>query len=118
MSTINTRQQPRDSLFLLAHLRVDGSERSLPVKVRNLSPGGMMAEGDAEVMRGSLVSVELRNIGWVDGTVAWKQGNRFGIGFVQDVDPDRVKAPGQAKEFEPPRFARARSTDPASLRKV
>ena len=118
MTKINTRQQSRDSLFLLAQLRVNGADSTMPVKVRNLSQGGMMAEGEAEVMRGSLVSVELRNIGWVDGTVAWKQGNRFGIGFIEDIDPDCVKITGAAEGFEPPRFVRARATDASNLRKV
>ena len=79
MSNVDTRQVNRDSLFLLAQLRVDGQEAVYRVKVRNLSAGGMMAEGDAKVVRGALVAVELRNIGWVEGSVAWKQDNRFGI---------------------------------------
>ena len=87
MSNVDTRQVGRDSLFLLAQLRVDGAEDSVRVKVRNLSAGGMMAEGDAKVARGSRVSVELRNIGWIDGTVAWKQDDRFGIAFVDEIDP-------------------------------
>ena len=82
MSNVDTRQVNRDSLFLLAHVRVDGQPAVSRVKVRNLSPGGMMAEGDAKVVRGTLVAVELRNLGWVEGSVAWKQDNRFGIAFV------------------------------------
>lgn len=92
-SSVETRQVNRDSLFLLAHLRVDGQDTVHRVKVRNLSAGGMMAEGDAKVMRGSLVGVELRNIGWVDGTVAWKQDNRFGVAFVDEIDPMKARAP-------------------------
>jgi hypothetical protein len=107
MSNIDTRQVSRDSLFLLAQLKVDGREGETRVKVRNLSSGGMMAEGNVAVMRGSLVSVELRNLGWVEGTVAWKQENRFGIAFVNDIDPAVVRAPAasQASTFTPPRFA-------------
>lgn len=92
-SSVETRQVNRDSLFLLAQLRVDGQDTVHRVKVRNLSAGGMMAEGDAKVMRGSLVNVELRNIGWVDGTVAWKQDNRFGVAFVDEIDPLAAREP-------------------------
>lgn len=93
MSNVETRQVGRDSLFLLAQVRVDGQDSSARVKVRNLSAGGMMAEGDVRVLRGARVQVELRNIGWVEGSVAWKQDNRFGIAFVDEIDPKVVRAP-------------------------
>lgn len=92
MSNVDTRQVDRDSLFLLAQLRVDGCDEVTRVKVRNLSAGGMMAEGDLRVMRGALVEVELRNLGWIEGTVAWKQDNRLGIAFVDEIDPKRARA--------------------------
>ena len=97
MSNVDTRQVGRDSLFLLAQVRADGQENPVRVKVRNLSAGGMMAEGDARVMRGAHVEVELRNIGWVDGSVAWKQGNRFGIAFAEEIDPKIARAPIDSK---------------------
>lgn len=93
MSNVDTRQVGRDSLFLLAQVRVDGQDDPVRVKVRNLSAGGMMAEGEARVMRGAHVEVELRNIGWIDGNVAWKQGNRFGIAFAEEIDPRLARAP-------------------------
>ena len=49
-----------------------------------------MAESELTVVRGTPVTVELRNIGWVEGTVAWVQEHRFGIAFVDEIDP---KAP-------------------------
>jgi hypothetical protein len=127
MSNVDTRQVNRDSLFLLAQLKVDGREGETRVKVRNLSSGGMMAEGNVAVTRGSLVSVELRNLGWVEGTVAWKQENRFGIAFVNDIDPAVVRAPSasQAPPFTAPRYTRthqpaspAQREDSAHLRKI
>ncbi len=87
------RQLGRDSLFLLAEVRLVGAEVEHRVKVRNLSAGGMMAEGDMKVMRGTRVEVNLRNIGWVEGVVAWIQDNRFGIAFINDVDPKLARAP-------------------------
>lgn len=126
MSNVDTRQDSRDSLFLLAQLKVDGREGETRVKVRNLSSGGMMAEGNVAVMRGSLVSVDLRNLGWVEGTVAWKQDNRFGIAFVNDIDPAVVRAPAasQAAAFTAPRYTRTQAASPppredsAHLRKI
>ena len=117
MSNVDTRQVNRDSLFLLAHVRVDGQQGVTRVKVRNLSAGGMMAEGDVKVVRGTLVAVELRNVGWVDGSVAWKQDNRFGIAFVDEVDPAVVRGPGapiEPSEFEIPRFTRTHQALPLS----
>lgn len=115
MSNVETRQVDRDSLFLLAQLRVDGQDSISRVKVRNLSAGGMMAEGDVQVLRGALVEVELRNLGWVDGTVAWKQGNRFGIAFVDEIDPRVARAPVTGTTM----VANPTGNDPAlKLRKI
>jgi len=90
MTHVDTRQQARESLFLLAMLKVDGDTRAHRVKVRNLSAAGMMAEGDMQALPGVLVSVELRNVGWVKGVVAWKQDNRFGIAFAEEIDHKSV----------------------------
>ena len=92
MSNVDTRQVSRDSLFLLAQVKVGAGDTPVRVKVRNLSAGGMMAEGEAIVSRGERVHVELRNIGWVEGTIAWKQGDRFGIAFVDEIDPKVARA--------------------------
>ena len=93
MSSVDTRQLSRDSLFLLAEVRVEGRDESSKVKVRNLSDGGMMADGDVPVQRGSRVVVELRNIGTVEGSVAWVQDKRFGIAFDRQVDAHAARAP-------------------------
>ncbi len=93
MTNLDTRLLDRDSLFLLAQLQLSGSEEQYRVKVRNLSAGGMMAEGAVSVSRGQLVKVELRNIGSVEGAVAWAQETRFGIAFIDEIDPKRARAP-------------------------
>lgn len=97
MNSVDTRQGARDSLFLMADLRLDGGEQVHRVKVRNLSAGGMMAEGKVKVMRGMLLRVDLRNIGTVEGAVAWVQDDRFGIAFAEEIDPRLAwsMAPGQ-----------------------
>lgn len=87
------RQIGRDSLFLMAELQVDGLDGEHRIKVRNLSSGGMMGEGPVRVVRGAVVNVNIRNIGWVEGSVAWVQANRFGVAFREDIDPKIVRAP-------------------------
>jgi PilZ domain-containing protein len=108
MANVETRQVERDSLLLIAQLRIDGGEAEYRVKVRNLSAGGMMGEGNAPVARGALVSIGLRNVGWVEGTVAWKQDDRFGIAFVEEIDPKEARAPimAGAPDLASPRFTR------------
>ena len=122
MSSVETRQVERDSLLLLAQLRVDGGGTEYRVKVRNLSAGGMMAEGEVPVARGSLVSVELRNIGRIGGSVAWTQECRFGIAFVDEIDPKLARAPVAAGARDPssPRFTRPplEQNAPVRLRKI
>jgi hypothetical protein len=83
----------RDSLFLLADLRVEHASQVHRVRVRNLSDGGMMAEGNLRVQRGHRVEVELRNIGAVPGSVAWVQDNRFGIAFDEEIDSQEARRP-------------------------
>lgn len=123
MDPVDTRQVNRESLMLMANLRVDGQEPLHRVRVRNLSAGGMMAEADAAVARGSRVSVELRNIGWVEGSVAWRQDNRFGIAFVDTIDPGQVREPvssASEKSDEVRRFSpiQPAGPDPEKLRKI
>ena len=52
MSSVDTRNVGRDSLFLVAQLTLDGQAEPVRVKVRNLSAGGMMAEaGGMAILR-------------------------------------------------------------------
>lgn len=98
MSDSDNRNISRDSLFILAELRLDGREDEHRVKVRNLSSGGMMAEGSVKVTRGERVEVNLRNVGWVEGSVAWVQDSRFGVAFAEEVDPVLIRIPANTPE--------------------
>ncbi|MFM6931010.1 MAG: PilZ domain-containing protein [Novosphingobium sp.] len=97
MAEVDNRQIARDSLFVLVELRIDGEQPLHRVKMRNLSAGGMMAEGGVLAMRGLVVWVNLRNIGWVEGSIAWVQESRFGIAFRDEIDPKLARAPQSAK---------------------
>lgn len=117
MSDNEHRQIARDSLFVLAEVRLDGVEDIQRVKVRNLSVGGMMAEGALKPVRGQLVWVDVRNIGWVEGSVAWVQDTRFGIAFREEIDPKIARAPAVTGDATP-RFVRpplAGTGQPAAL---
>ncbi|ANU06574.1 PilZ domain-containing protein [Paraurantiacibacter namhicola] len=123
MSNVDTRQVKRDSLFLLAEVRVDGGDQVFRVKVRNLSAGGMMAEtADARVLRGTPVTVVLRNIGEVEGSIAWIQGERFGIAFAEEIDPQLARATMEANtgNSDTPRFVRpvGVAKDDSRIRKI
>lgn len=121
MSDNEHRQVPRDSLFLMADMRVDGIDGEYRIRVRNLSPGGMMGEGAVRVTRGTMVDVSIRNVGWVRGSIAWVQDNRFGIAFSQDIDPKLARAPVGKAEDQVPGYVRnyqPHAPDRSNLRKV
>jgi len=92
MNGIENRQIARDSLFLMADLRAEGLTSDHRIKVRNLSDAGMMGEGPVWVRRGSVVEVNLGQLGWVMGTVAWVQESRFGVAFAEPIDASRVRS--------------------------
>ena len=125
MSGLETRSVSRDSLFLLANIRVEQDEDVHKVRVRNLSDGGMMGEGSLRVQRGNRLKIEMRNIGKIEGSVAWVQDNRFGIAFDEEVDSQRARKPAmegdlsEAATLERSWQHRAPSPpDPKSLRKL
>lgn len=93
MTGVETRSVSRDSLFLLANVRVEQQGDQHRVRVRNLSDGGMMGEGTIKINRGNRVDVELRNVGVVKGTVAWVQDQRFGVAFDEEIDSQAARAP-------------------------
>lgn len=83
----------RYRLLLVADIVVEGSASAARYTVRNLSPGGMMAQGEGELPAGARVSVTLRNVGTVQGKVAWAENGRYGIAFDNEIDPQAVRAP-------------------------
>lgn len=125
MTGVETRSVSRDSLFLLANVRVEQEADMHRVRVRNLSDGGMMGEGPIKVRRGNRVEVELRNIGTVPGSVAWVQDQRFGIAFDEEVDSQAARsATNSATTFESPNASVSKAhrapppPQPQNLRKI
>ncbi|MES2098142.1 MAG: PilZ domain-containing protein [Pseudomonadota bacterium] len=87
------RNDARDSLFLVAGLRLDGAATVNQVRVRNLSSGGLMAEFDQPVDVGTAVEVELRGVGKVAGAVAWTAAGRIGVSFNRQIEPLDARKP-------------------------
>ena len=110
-------------MFLMADLRLEGQDEDHRVKVRNLSNGGMMAEGKVRVVSGAPVRVNLRNVGWVEGTVAWIQDTRFGVAFREAIDAKLARVQSSGELLELPRYVRPvlldeRARGAAPLRKI
>jgi hypothetical protein len=115
MSGVDTRHINRDSLFLMAEVRVEGDSAGHRVKVRNLSAKGMMAEGEVSVTRGARVIVELRNLSAVEGSVAWVQDNRFGVAFAREIDSTAPRTAVGNGDLATPRYVRPASILPSGI---
>ena len=106
----HNRQDSRDSLFLTADFRVIGQNDVRPVRVRNLSQGGLMAEFPEGLAQGLRVEFDVRGIGWVPGQVAWTAAGRIGVAFDRQIDPMLARKPvGQGSTtptFVKPIFSR------------
>ena len=85
------RGTDRDSLLLKAVLRFPASMNEGEVRIRNLSSGGLMAEAAMRASRGEVVEINLKNIGWITGKVAWVAESRFGIAFDYPIDPKAAR---------------------------
>ncbi|NVD44676.1 PilZ domain-containing protein [Qipengyuania atrilutea] len=126
MAGVDTRNVARDSLFMLADITLESNSRKYRVKVRNLSPRGMMGEGDLPIARGSRLTIDFRDAGEATGSVAWIEGARFGIAFEEEIDMDAVrnsmrsKAP-QSLDVPAPRYSQGsyyKSVDRSKVRTV
>ncbi len=81
------RDKPRNSIFLGATLCFEGEDLRNDVRVRNISAGGMMVDFTVVTAKGTVVQVDVRNIGRISGYVAWSTESRMGIRFDREIDP-------------------------------
>lgn len=91
--TTGTGREERDSVFLHAMVTATHHEASGVFRVRNISSGGLMAEGPFTFHAGDELDVELRNVGMVHGRVAWAAAGRFGMMFDRVIDPKLARKP-------------------------
>ena len=89
----HNRNDSRDSLFLMADMRVPGKADPFQVRVRNLSAGGLMAEFPNGLDQETPVEFDVRGIGWVPGKVAWSAAGRIGVAFDRQIDPMLARKP-------------------------
>ena len=82
----------RQNLMLMATLRV-GAKVAGRVRVRDISKGGLKVEASLAPDPGAAIEIELPNLGWLEGTVAWAKGCQFGIRLSTEIDPAAVRQP-------------------------
>lgn len=85
------RGKPRNSIFLGATLRFEGRDVAYEVRVRNISASGMMIDFAILTGKGTRVAVDVRNLGTIEGYVAWSTASRMGIRFDSEIDPEQAK---------------------------
>ena len=91
--TAQARGDMRDSMFLHATMKLATEDTAIPLRVRNLSAGGLMADCTALVEQGQDVEIGLRNIGNVPGRIAWVRDNQIGVAFLNRIDPRVARKP-------------------------
>lgn len=100
------RGADRDKLLLKSPIRLLPLGVQIEARIRNLSAGGLMAEAPVRVANGDPVEVELRNIGWIPGKVAWSAEGRFGIAFDHPIDPLIARNPVSSGKDDVPQYLR------------
>jgi PilZ domain len=89
--SVSARGESRDSLFLTAEVWSAGWPAPVAVRVRNLSAGGLLAESAHQLPVGTVVQIQLANIGLVGARCVWAGENRFGVAFDHAIDPQAVR---------------------------
>ena len=76
--------QGRVEIVLPSILRSPQGGRA--VQIRNLSAHGVMIVGESGLSPGDVVELQIPNLGWVDGRVAWSMDTRAGLAFNSPID--------------------------------
>jgi PilZ domain-containing protein len=87
-SSIAQNRSSRRSKVLLA-ASIDLGGRTIPVKLRDLCPGGALIEGDALPIEGSRIQFRREHLS-VSCRVAWSHGRRAGLAFDALIRPEDV----------------------------
>ena len=92
-ASASQRTRSRDSLFLMAHMRLGLDSTMQDVRVRNLSEGGLMLEVAKPLPIGTVVTLQVRGLGEVRGNVAWYAEGRAGVALEAPIDPKKARKP-------------------------
>jgi hypothetical protein len=87
------RAEPRDSMFLHSTIRRIATNESCPLRVRNLSSGGLMGDCPGTFERGDEVELQVRGLGLLRGRIAWTAPNRIGLSFERPINPMLARKP-------------------------
>jgi len=79
---------PRQGLLKVASLQWNGM--SMPVRVRNISTGGALLEGDRALPADAKVQLDLPGCGSLGAEVRWTGGRRMGVQFEKEFDLRRL----------------------------
>jgi hypothetical protein len=87
------RGRKRDSMLLMGTIKAAGdyARDMQPIRIRNLSSTGLMADSQVAYDQGASVEVGLRGIGAVAGEIVWVRGGRMGITFAEPIDPIQAR---------------------------
>ena len=91
------RTDPRQSMLLQSALRRPHDPAEFPIRIRNLSTGGLMADCMAAFEVGEAVWVFVRGVGTAVGTIAWYRPGQLGIQFDMAIDPGQARKPVTAR---------------------
>ena len=80
---VERRTMPRVEVRVSAWLRT--SERFTPVLIRNISAGGLQAEGSGLPAVGGAIQLFAEGIGLPEGSVIWKRGELAGVRFEREL---------------------------------
>ena len=114
MTALETRGASRERVLMFALVTVQNSTEQIRVRVYDLSPHGLRAEGNVGAQPGEQLEVDFRAAGKSSGVVAWRDGHIFGIEFQQAIEPERARRAIIAKDqggYRPPWYVRGLGHD-------
>jgi hypothetical protein len=86
------RIAPRRRVLMRAAIRLQGQEASYALKVRDISSTGLKAHADVNVFVGSIVEVQLPNLGWIPAEVVRADGDLgVGVRFERVIEPEATQ---------------------------
>jgi diguanylate cyclase (GGDEF)-like protein len=87
----------RQGLLKVANLQWNGMNMS--VRVRNISTGGALIEGDRSLPPDSSIQLDVPGCGSLGALVRWSEGRRMGIQFEQEFDLRRLVPGSKERGF-------------------
>ena len=91
--TGSPKRESRTSMFLQASILCVASGVRHPLRVRNISSGGLMGESPHGFAVGDRIELELRGVGQQAGKIAWAAHGKFGVAFDYPINPMLTRRP-------------------------